>query len=1151
MVKHYLPSTYDETSHGDEELHPVPLPKPSANEYAEGLKKIPTMKVQKFISEAELNQGLNSWLPRTNDPMATRRILRDSAFQSISELLTLFGKGEWSLRPRTFAVLKMLDCAPLLDLFVEEGLTDSALPYTDSNLPDFVRGSTKRAAFFKFQRMVLCKEECAPDLEEGGKHLHLAGSGDDYFRSIRNLGSGRYGIVDHVCSRRTCFPYARKRILRGHSALDDERQLRQFESEIQALKRLYHPHIVSLKGSYTDPKYLGIIMTPVAQMNLDEYLREMKLDNNIERRNLRSFFGCLSTALAYLHQQNVRHNDIKPQNILVSNSQVYLSDFGTSRAWGTSDDSATQGKHFGYTPRYCGPETLETGARNTAGDIWSLGCVFLEMTTVLHRFSVADMYEFFAENGSMRRDAIHANPVARKLWIEKLERSGAGEDAESLALISEMLVDRQEDRPTAPQIRGRLIDHSGPHRYICPYCASPNALSLTQNAKSLEEAKGHQRDTVNRDEVEFPRPETTLPVTASALHLPERPFAERVPAKVGRESIERKAAAEKSDPPIRVTDAKHAPGAPKGSRKAALSRHNRCVQFSGLFEEIRTAPKGIEVRAEEDNGFISPEPIKLPPFRKKDSLPLPAATLVPSYILAGTNHFSQAEFAAAALFSPVESNLFVYGRLMFPSVLHAVAAASRKGVYSRDLKRRLHPSSVDWAKADLSIEHAASIMTPAELKGYDRWWPRGLNHAAAVQTSRLRKKILNQNAAKGYDPVELETPGKVTGFLVLGIRADALRYLDLLLCHDRRSVRRMKPPSDDDDEDDDDDGDAELNRHQDNLFFQRKNVDINVELDTGTTKVVRAETYVWADGPHDLKGIWSEDKFLRSPLMQSLIKEDASWMEQEQALATTMRMSFALVGDYLCNPITAGNIQELTVLLENDFDANAACRYYGFPLQAAVSVGREDMVRLLLKHGADVNAWGGQYGTPLIAAAYGGRKAIMKLLLQNDADIFACDNVHVNALYQGVAHADYAVTEMLLEHGAWLCHDWTEITDLADELKDADIQWLLDLYDVCKLHAQYQLAYHPGYEEEEEEEDNRRRSLSRGSDVHYDLAWPADNTWVAMNTTKVLSAVLKAAVASRVSGNWKGRRGVTVLVAALNAGAPLQLVALLRNSMYP
>lgn len=286
-------------------------------------------------------------------------------FQPISEILIQYGKGEWSLRPRLFSLLRMLDCMDLLDCFVREGIMDSALPFTQSTLPNFVVGNSLRSKLLALQKIVLYKKEDELiALEEGGKHVYLGGNGDDYFHSIHNLGSGGSAYVDHVFSRRTGKRFARKRVYRGQSPLQDEKVLQQFERELQALKRLHHRHIVTLKGSYTDPNCIALIMTPVAEMNLKEYFVDAKVDNNLRYRSLRCFFGCLATALAYLHEQNVRHNDIKPQNILVAKGSVYLTDFGTSRAWNTEEKSETRGKSEGYTPRYSAPETHDTGVRN-------------------------------------------------------------------------------------------------------------------------------------------------------------------------------------------------------------------------------------------------------------------------------------------------------------------------------------------------------------------------------------------------------------------------------------------------------------------------------------------------------------------------------------------------------------------------------------------------------------------------------------------------------------------------------------------------------------------------------------------------------------------------------------------------------------------
>ncbi|KAF1836863.1 kinase-like protein, partial [Decorospora gaudefroyi] len=102
---------------------------------------------------------------------------------------------------------------------------------------------------------------------------------------------------------------------------------------------------------------------------------------------------CLTSAVAFIHGRTTKHMDIKPQNILIREIgsspfdpgwRVYLADFGLSRSFTSQDHSQTDGP-TSRTPRYCAPEVYKSERRGRSADIFSLGCVFLEILTVYRR----------------------------------------------------------------------------------------------------------------------------------------------------------------------------------------------------------------------------------------------------------------------------------------------------------------------------------------------------------------------------------------------------------------------------------------------------------------------------------------------------------------------------------------------------------------------------------------------------------------------------------------------------------------------------------------------------------------------------------------------------------------------------------------------
>ena len=100
--------------------------------------------------------------------------------------------------------------------------------------------------------------------------------------------------------------------------------------------------------------------------------------------DLQGYFLCLCSGLAYIHDANVRHKDIKPENIIVDYSgSVVFVDFGTSAKYATAQQSATRDPKTPATPKYMTPERYRDEVRDPRSDVYTLGCVFVEMISLL------------------------------------------------------------------------------------------------------------------------------------------------------------------------------------------------------------------------------------------------------------------------------------------------------------------------------------------------------------------------------------------------------------------------------------------------------------------------------------------------------------------------------------------------------------------------------------------------------------------------------------------------------------------------------------------------------------------------------------------------------------------------------------------------
>jgi serine/threonine protein kinase len=212
----------------------------------------------------------------------------------------------------------------------------------------------------------------------------------DPYQHLRLLGHGGGGLVDEVTKRKdsTGECYARKQVILRWGPRRQE-MIEQLREEARTIHRLRHRHIIRLIGTYTWTTIFGIIMTPVADTDLQQFLSQVdSMESGVgrdqAREHLLSWTGCLIRALDYLHEMRVKHRDIKPSNILIKKDTVYFTDFGISKIVPGELTTGTDDSFGPMTRTYVAPEALrENARRGRAVDIFSLGCVFLEIGTVL------------------------------------------------------------------------------------------------------------------------------------------------------------------------------------------------------------------------------------------------------------------------------------------------------------------------------------------------------------------------------------------------------------------------------------------------------------------------------------------------------------------------------------------------------------------------------------------------------------------------------------------------------------------------------------------------------------------------------------------------------------------------------------------------
>ncbi|XP_040610251.1 sperm motility kinase-like [Mesocricetus auratus] len=192
----------------------------------------------------------------------------------------------------------------------------------------------------------------------------------DHYVILRTLGKGNFAEVKLACHLQTEEQVAIKVLQNG------TRNDFSIQTELDILKTLDHPYIIKLFHVINTEDYTYMVLEHAAGGDLVSHIERV---GSLQEEEAQHIFTQLVCAVHYCHKNNIAHQDIKLDNMLLDDKgNIKLCDFGLATR--VSPGQSTKG--FCGAIGYCAPELFSDKEYDAkAVDIWSKGVVLYAMVT--------------------------------------------------------------------------------------------------------------------------------------------------------------------------------------------------------------------------------------------------------------------------------------------------------------------------------------------------------------------------------------------------------------------------------------------------------------------------------------------------------------------------------------------------------------------------------------------------------------------------------------------------------------------------------------------------------------------------------------------------------------------------------------------------